>query len=134
MENCQKFNFLSKKYRWVASGPEAAGPWHRITLRVGMKPSCSTSHCKLIFIQIWRVFAIFLKMSLKRLEKFKFSKKNWKCHFFRVRENSFVRIFTCPIMFQSKFWAYYEIRHKKLLPENVSNQNLNAWKIVKISI
>ena len=44
-------------------------PWHRITLRVGMMPSCSTSHWKSKFIWEPSFFTFFIEIFTKNLQQ-----------------------------------------------------------------
>ena len=81
-----KIQFSIKKIsicrKW-SGGRRAQTPYYSSS---GMMPSCSTSHCKLIFIRIWCFFAILFKISLKNWKKMKFSKKFEMSLFSRSRK------------------------------------------------
>ena len=69
-------------------------PWHRITLRVGMWPSCSTSHWK--WLLLWKKHLKKWNLSVGKLrnEIFHFFQKIWYFVIFdRLRDATFVRIF-----------------------------------------
>ena len=128
MEQLQISTFVSKVHRCVASASGAAGPWHRITLRIRISLSCSTSHWNNFLFKInvfFQDFPVKFCQNFENFENFNF------CRFFGARENSFAPTFTCPTMLQCGIWPARNLRHTKLFPENKFNWKSNGWSSFK---
>ena len=113
----------SYQHRCVADLPVAVGPEHRITLRDGMCPSCSTSHWK-----HWNE-----KNNSEKLYRGCGSSKNdFRQHsadhqFFRRRCANFVRIFGRVKTYKPKNPSGWHYLLDEPSPEMDSNPNLNGW-------
>ena len=98
--------------------------WHRITLRVGMRPSCSTSHSK---------YLVDMKMKWKNenvasgAQKLTFTKIFQNDHFFELRRANFVSTFNLDQAYKTTNPPGWDIFQLELYLEMDWNQNLNAW-------